>query len=481
MRIFVLLIGIVGSSVLAGCSEKKAAKSPSLAGQPLDVRIQSIAQPLVDDGWAKGMMVGVLQDGKEHYFSFGSIGNNKATPPDKNTVFEIGSITKVFTAITLAAMVAKQELQPNTPVTKLLPDGINIPEPGNKPITLESLASHTSGLPVIPANFWMAGDNIYDCSASGKRWGSYSESQLREYFDSPQPALDETRKYIYSNLGAGLLGYALERKSGVSIEELINDRVCEPLGMTSTSTAIAPTTRGHGPDGNPTDLWPKQQSILGGAFALRSTCQDMLTFAKACLAPSKSKLKDALALSLQARSQINEVESTALGWKRNKYDVIYTTGATGGFRSALYLHTPTQTAVIVLANSRVGGVVGGRATYFDSFAGSLLNIAVGAPPIEIDFPSPLRNFEGNLQDFVGQYLPEDGGEDPSFPIRLSKNRLLTEGPGEIEMQLWPKKSDTFFLRAYNSEITFLRDTSGAVVGADVDFEGNHARLKRTIQ
>ena len=247
-------------------------------------------------------MVAPTQDGKEHYFSFGSTSSEEATPPDENTVFEIGSITKVFTAITLADMASKQEVKLDDPVEDFLPDDIKIPSPGGKPITLESLATHTSGLPVISANFWVDGDKIYDNNAAGLRWGKYSEAQLRDYFNAPSPPLDDARKYVYSNLGVGLLGHALERESGVSIEQLIADRVCGPLGMKSTSFTNEPTATGHDADGNPVDLWAERDSVLGGAFALRSTCKDMLAFAKANLNPESSPLEDALKSALQSRA-----------------------------------------------------------------------------------------------------------------------------------------------------------------------------------
>ena len=185
--------------------------------------------------------------------------------------------------------------------------------------------------------------------------------------------------------------------------------------------------------------------------------------------------------ALEPRAEINELERTALGWKLNKFGVIYTLGATGGFRCGLFLHPQTNTAVVTMANTQVGGVVGGRAALFDALVGSLLNVTVGAPPIDIDLPSPRSNHETPLEDFVGFYQPEDGGQGPSFPVRAEGEKLLTVGPGKIEVRLWPKGDDSFFMRHYIANITFLRDESGDVTGADLQFEGNQALLKRSTE
>ncbi len=482
MKFGIVVIGLfIATSILVGCSNKQTTTSVPSSSRPLDERIRDVAQPLIDDGWAQGMIVGVLQGGKESYFSFGSIADEQQIPPDENTIFEIGSITKVFTATTLAEMATKKEVALKDPLDKFLPDDIQVPLPGGKPITLESLAAHVSGLPHVPANFWNEGDKIYDNNIGGLRWGSYSEDQVRDFFKSPSPPLDVSRKYIYSNLGAGLLGYALEQASSESLEDLIVDRVCKPLGMETTSFSIEPTAQGHDADGNHADSWPKLSSVLGGAFALRSTCRDMLAFAKANLDPEASPLADALKSAQQPRGQINELERTALGWKLNKFGVIYTTGTTGGFRSALFLHPKTQTAVMTMANTQVGGATGGRGALFDGFAGSLLNVTLGAPPIAIDFPSPSDSGEATFEDFAGVYRPANGSPDPSFPVRVEGKKLLVVGPGEMELRLWPKGGDKFFLRSYVADFTFLRDESGVVSGMDLAFEGNNARLKRFVE
>lgn len=422
-------------------------------------------------------MVGVIQDGNESYFAFGELGEGDETDPGKTVVFEIGSITKVFTAILLAEMAGSDEVALNDPVAKYLPKDWSVPDS----ITLEGLASHTSGLPLIPANFWKPGDKIYDTDASRRGWSEYSERQLQEYFATPAPPIGESGKYVYSNLGAGLLGFALSRAAKKPLSELIIERVCKPLGLESTSFALKPSGAGHDPDGEPVAAWPANDSVLTGAFALRSTCADMLRFASANLDPGSSPMKAALSLALQPRTEINAIERTALGWKGNKYGVAYTAGATGGYRCTMYLHPQTKTAVVLMANTLVGGVTGGRASQFDVLGGSLLNVALNVAPLAVDFPSPGMADSSTFKDYVGSYRPENGAKDPSFPIRIEDGKLMTVGPGEVSIRMWPtKEPDAFFARAYVSELKFLRDDTGKVTGADLKFDGLSARLKRSV-
>ncbi len=466
----------------AACGDKEVQGTPlDATGQqetPIEERIGNVIQPLIDGGWSKGMVVGVVQNGRQSHFSFGSLGDDAETRPDGNTVFEIGSVTKVFTALVLADMAVKGEVSLDDPVAGLLPKDWQVPSPGGQSITLADLAAHISGLPNIPANFWREGDKTFDPVSGGLRWKEFSAQQFEDYFANPAPPLGERGRYVYSNLGVGLLGHALARKSEKSLDSLIAERICRPLGMDDTSFELKTSGPGHDVDGVPTEPWSAGDSVLRGAFALRSTSADMLKFAAATLDPAASSLEETLKLAIRGKAKINEMERTALGWRVNKFGVIYTTGATGGFRCALYLYPQSRTAVVLLANTQVGGVTGSRAGLFDALGGSLLNVVLGIPPLEIRFPAPVPNAAEKLADYPGHYSPENGAKDPSFPIRVENGKLIMVGPGGVAARLWPAAEDAFFTRAYQTELRFLRDKEAKVTGADLDFEGRKARLKR---
>jgi serine-type D-Ala-D-Ala carboxypeptidase/endopeptidase len=465
--------------VVSGCERKPgdgASPAPVPSAAPLEERVAGIVQPVVEHGWAQAVMVGTLKDGEERYFGFGAI-DRDGTAPDADTVFEIGSVTKVFTAIVLADLAARGEVALDDPVAWHLPDDFNLPKPGGKPITLEALAAHTSGLPVIAANFWEDGDSIFDNDTGGRRWAGYSAARLRAFLANPAPPVNDSRPYIYSNLGAGLLGHALSRRAGQPIEKLIHSRICEPLGMTSTGTDVPLSTPGHNADGVPVQPWVLGESILGGAFALRSSCRDLIRFARANLGDGAGDLAGALTESHRPRADINPAERTALGWRVNVNGVIYTTGATGGYRCALSIHPPTKSAIVILANTQVGGATGARALLFDGLAGSLLNSLVGGPPINVPFPRTAAP-PASPEDYPGTYEPVPAGAGPTLVVKLVNGRLTTTGPGGMTLRLWPAGEDAFFLRAHDAELKFERDAAGKVTGAKVKFEGNQATLER---
>ena len=81
-----------------------------------------------------------------------------------------------------------------------------------------------------------------------------------------------------------------------------------------------------------------------------------------------------------------------------------------------------------MANSQVGGATGGRATVFDTIAGSLLNVSLGQPPIAVDMPTPMKSSAGSLDDYVGDYRSHDGNQGPSFVVRAENEKLFTQGP-----------------------------------------------------
>jgi len=174
----VLACAVLGTS---GCGKGGSSGSADALAPtgPLSDRVAALVEPLIEDGWAHGLMVGVVQNGRESYFPFGSL-NDEANPSiDKNTVFEIGSITKVFTALALADMAVKEELSIDDAAEKWLPDEWNVATTSGEPITLKGLAAHISGLPVVPANFWNDGDNTFDGDLGGRRWAEYPKPSCR--------------------------------------------------------------------------------------------------------------------------------------------------------------------------------------------------------------------------------------------------------------------------------------------------------------
>src|SRR3989442_9269459 len=222
---------------------------PSLAlvlglqeGLPSDSAVSAMlapgAQALPDSGKdGEGMVIGLLDKGRG-VIAVGGV--------NVDNVFEIGSITKTFTASLLADMVARGEVKLDDPVANYLPRAVRMPV-RVRPITLLDLATQSSGLPRLPDNFAPRD--------SSNPYADYSVQQLYEFLSRYQLPRDPGASYEYSNLGVGLLGHALALRAGMSYEQLVTRRILSPLGMRETAITLTPAMRarlapGHDVGGN---------------------------------------------------------------------------------------------------------------------------------------------------------------------------------------------------------------------------------------
>jgi CubicO group peptidase (beta-lactamase class C family) len=167
------------------------------------------------------LAIALYQSGKECFQGFGRISDSNTNPPDARTIFEIGSITKVFTATLLAKMVQDGMVKLADPISPYLPKTVVVPTKNGREITLENLAAHTAGLPRLPDNFLAAAN-------PQNPYANYTTKHLYESLATLQLNSEPGKKSAYSNYGFGLLGKLLEAKAGKSFETLIQEIVCEP-------------------------------------------------------------------------------------------------------------------------------------------------------------------------------------------------------------------------------------------------------------
>ena len=181
--------------ILLGMSFPALSWAANLPAIPEDIK-QSVRQR-VDHGYCPGIVVGVITPQGRQYFGYGRTALKNGQLPDKDTIFEIGSVTKVFTGLLLADMVERRELTLDDAINKFLPQGVRAPTRGEKPITLVDLATHTSGLPRLPDNM---GSRTID-----KAYDGYSPELMYAFLSSYQLTRDIGSKFEYSNYGMGLL------------------------------------------------------------------------------------------------------------------------------------------------------------------------------------------------------------------------------------------------------------------------------------
>ena len=198
-----------------------------------DSEIRKILAERIDTNHLSvGMVVGVIEPKGRRVIAHGSLGKADPHPPDSGTIFEIGSITKVFTALLLAEMAHHGEVSLFDPVAKYLPKDVRAPERSGRSITLKDLATHTSGLPRLPTN--LAPKN------PANPYADYTVEQLYQFLSTYELTRDIGSRFEYSNIGGGLLGHVLARRANTNYEDLVHSRIGGPLGMNSTGITLMP-------------------------------------------------------------------------------------------------------------------------------------------------------------------------------------------------------------------------------------------------
>jgi D-alanyl-D-alanine-carboxypeptidase/D-alanyl-D-alanine-endopeptidase len=200
---------------------------------PSEAELRKIlVQRIDEERQSVGVVVGLLESTGRRLVSHGELERGDPRPLTGDTIFEIGSVTKVFTALLLMDMVERGEVALSDPVAMYLPAGITVPQRNGRQITLRDLATHRSGLPRLPSNFLP--------TDSSNPYADYGVEQLYAFLSCYELPRDIDSQVEYSNLGFGLLGHALERRAGLDYESLVRARILDPLGM-SSSTRIALT------------------------------------------------------------------------------------------------------------------------------------------------------------------------------------------------------------------------------------------------
>ncbi len=301
-----------------------------------------------------GLSVGLLRNDSLFVYGYGETAVGNGRLPDGNTNYEIGSISKTFTATLLANAVRQGLVQLDDPVNKHLPDSIPALRKDSAVATMVTLANHTSGLPRLPPNLMTANFTMQNPYRNYDQRALFSG--LRTVTLSSKPGTT----YQYSNLGVGLLGTILERKTGRSYEQSLETVITRPLGMNNTRVSLSDgdevtLAQGHTKDGQPTPNWDFM--ALAGAGGIRSTVNDLLLYLRAELGKGPKLL-----IETMQRTHIvtftNGQRTVGLGWQRNRVGNevwLMHNGATGGYVSFVGFNPQRKTALVLLCNT-AGGI-----------------------------------------------------------------------------------------------------------------------------
>ena len=405
---------------------------------------------------AVGMVVGVIEPAGRRVIAHGSLAGGDPRPLDGDTIFEIGSISKVFTSLLLADMVNRKEVALEDPAAKYLPENVRMPERSGKSITLLHLSTHSSGLPPNPTNVKLNPRNPFAAD--------YSVTDLYQFLSGYTLPRDPGSAVEYSNLGAGLLGHLLASRAGMDYETLTRNRITQPLGILDTAITLSPSMQQRMATGHNALLAPVENSDLpmplAGAGALRSSANDMLTFLEAFLAYRESPLAPAMKSMLEVRHTTDKAK-IGLGWLLNSADgkgIAMHDGGTGGFRSFIGFDPEARIGVVVLSNGIRSGV--------EDIGLHLLNprlpLANPEPPeqhteIHID-PQLLDNYTGRYQVTPNLIMEVTRDGDRLFAQSIAQ--LNGQAMVLPKFELFAEGEKNFFARVADNQITFEAGPEG---------------------
>lgn len=325
--------------------------STGTAATKFDRFVDSVALSYSRRANTHALAIGVINNGKTSSYYYGETQKGNKQLPDENTLFEVGSITKIFTATLLAYSVQRQSVGLDDNITRFLPDSV-ASNPSLQNITLKQLANHTSGLPRLPDNL----DGSREESPSDP-YAGYTQAQLYTYLKTYKAEIPPDSTYLYSNLGYGLLGDILVNISGKSYNELVQEMICDTLEMRNTTVSPDADTqhlaRAYDENGKETAHWTFNDA-MAGAGALKSTVFDLLRFARAHFKLPETDLENALALTRQFTFFTPPDTDIGLGWHMNLAggNLVYRhTGNTSGSSSFIALSPDRRVAVVMLSNT----------------------------------------------------------------------------------------------------------------------------------
>ena len=442
---------VLAAAACAPAASVQTAPSPASAESlfPATEDLQVMLDYLVEDGETPGIILGIVEpDGSTRILQAGTAGED-ARPLSPRTVFEIGSINKTFTGALLADMAAKGEVALDDPVQRYLPDSVRVPTRNGRQITLLDLATHRSALPRLPTNHLPADP--------GNPYADYTVPKLYAFLDGHELRRDIGAEFEYSNLAMGLLGHALSRAAGTPLDQLIRERITDPLGMEMTSYdrtgAVQPwLARGHNAQGRPVPYWDLPPA-MAGAGGLRSNMEDMLTYLRAQLGPADDPLERAMRASHTVHHRFPRF-GMGLGWRvreENGRTIVVHTGGTGGFNTLIAFDPERRTGAVMLTNTN---------GFDDDFA---LDFLLRGAPLDrpaVDVPGDV------LASYVGEYRVSD---ERNAVVRREEDGTMTfRMPPNVRFRMYADSDTSFHLKRTPWRISFARDASGRVTGMALD-------------
>lgn len=419
-------------------------------------------QPTIDAWQAKrsgGIVIGVVTADKVEFHQAGTFSDDDPRPVDPETLFEIGSVTKVFTALLLADAIERGVVK--------LDDTIGAPFAPSS-ITYRQLATHTSGLPSVPPISDYDPDDPY---------ATITLASLIDTFAKIAPAAKPSAP-AYSNFGFAILGHAIAARNNETWPVSIKQRILEPLGLTDTFLSWREVDAKRLPPGHARGSRMTSWTLDGYAPAgsLVSSARDLTRFVRAALGLLETPLNSAFTATLQ-RIHWNEAtkSGSGLAWPlglRGTREIAQHSGRTGGYDSFVGLNPQHQRGVVILSNDI--SVVAPLAPLGLSLLleDPLPKAPAGKKPVA---RKEVMLATDDLDAYVGRY---ELAPKHIFTIKRANDRLSAQLTGQPFLRLYAEGGDKFFYKALEAQLTFERDAEGKVAALTLHQNGRDSRAQR---
>ncbi len=408
--------------------------------------IQLILDECVLRNKTAGMAVAIIDEDGIRYYSSGYTNNDKVQLINENTLFEIGSVTKVITTVMLQKLIDKGDFALSDTLQMHMPSYVHVPTYNGNEINLLHLATNYAGFPYVPEN-----SNVKDLS---NPFAGYTVDLLYEYLNTKKLNREPGTEYEYSNLGMGLLGHIMELRYNMSYEDIVKKEICESLGMENTCVTLSNEQKNHFAIGHVGDAevgcW--DLPCIEAAGGLRSTAKDLARFIAANLNLFPCDFYESMEKTHTALfPAVNSHMKIALGWHVSSLFEnieIGHNGSTGGYHSFVGFCKETKRGVVLLTNG---------CTNIDDIARHFLdNRYEMIDEEEVMVVDPII-----LDKYVGKYRHLTG-----LTCRIARKgfKLIGSVIGHPEVLLNPDSNTSFYTTILDAQVEFSMDNVGRVNG-----------------
>lgn len=384
-----------------------------------------------------GIVVGLINTGGTRIISEGYMDEGGSRKPDGNTVFEIASVTKVFSGLLLAQMKQKGEIDLNAPIGSYLPRDVKIPSQNGRQMSIVDLATHTSGLAFMP-----------DFTAT-------SSKDLFNYLSSCKLNAEIGKIWDYSNTGYWLMSEAIGNKTTSSFPELMLNRIIRPLKLSNTGFILTSNMQANLATGFDASLQKAplmvnvpNYNLMPAAGLLYSSANDLLKVLSVSMGLEKNSLTSAVNLSLSISRPISGQKNQALGWiilGNDSEKLIYHDGISAGYAACLLYSPKKKSGVVVLSN---------QATDVSDLAHHIIDPGFPLSSPKIEKRVKIKLDLDSLPSYVGKFRTRDG---EIFTVKIQDENLLLESPpdwGLPELKIHPESSTNFFIEELPMKVVF---------------------------